>query len=121
MMMNLVVVVVVMMMVMVVVLVMVNDNVDNNDDDDDDSDDDNDDEDGGDDSNGDEGEGLNLKRQCQVTTIKRLLKRNKKQVFTIVFVFSRQKPMKCFRTLSDGKKMKIPSVNSLRICMILKF
>ena len=89
--------------------------------DDDDSDDDNDDEGGGDDSNGDEGEGLNLKRQCQVTTIKRLLKRNKKQVFTIVFVFSRQKPMKCFRTLSDGKKMKIPSVNSLRICMILKF
>ena len=89
--------------------------------DDDDSDDDNDDEGGGDDSNGDEGEGLNLKRQCQVTTIKRLLKRSKKQVFTIVFVFSRQKPMKCFRTLSDGKKMKIPSVNSLRICMILKF
>ena len=58
--------------------------------DDDDSDDDNDDEGGGDDSNGDEGEGLNLKRQCQVTTIKRLLKRNKKQIFTIVFVFSRQ-------------------------------
>ena len=64
--------------------------------DDDDSDDDNDDEDGGDDSNGDEGEGLNLKRQCQVTTIKRLLKRNKKQVFTIVFVFSRQKTYEMF-------------------------
>ena len=92
---------------------------DDNDGDGDGDDDSGDDDDGGDGDGDDDGDGDGWTwappayptanspvdpDDNEATTIERFLTRNKKQIFSIVFVFVQdRKPMEYFRKLSDGK------------------